>query len=75
MDGEFAKYLIVNQKFNDFEEFAQITKLWDLDFRQIDRGAFEADLLQIASPDLQVSKGKFNRKLFGQIASETNRSI
>ena len=53
MDGEFAKYLIVNQKFNDFEVFAQVTKLWDLDFRQIDRGALEADLLQITSPNLQ----------------------
>jgi len=50
-------------------------KLWDLDFRQIDRGAFEADLVQIASPGLQVSKGKFDRKLFGELPSETNRSI
>lgn len=75
MDGEFAKYLIVNQKFNDFEVFAQITKLWDLDFRQIDRGALEADLLQIASPDLQVSNSKFNRKLFGELPSETTRGV
>ncbi len=63
MDGELSKYLIINQRFNDFEVFAQITKLWNLDFRQIDRGAFEAELVQIASPDLQVSKGTFNRKL------------
>jgi len=42
MDGYFQKYFIVNKRFHDFEEFAQITKLWNLDFRQIDRSAFEA---------------------------------
>ena len=63
MDGELSKYLIINQKFNDFEEFAQLAKLWYLDFRQIDSGSFNANLVQIASPDLQVSKAYFNRKL------------
>ena len=71
MDGEFSKYLKINQKFNNFEEFAQITKLWNLDFRQIDRGEFEADIVQVASSDLQVSEGKFNRKL-DQLGSAPN---
>lgn len=63
MDGKLSKYLKLNQRFNDFEEFAILTKLWDLDFRQLDRGAYEAEMVQIASSDLQVSEAKFNRKL------------
>lgn len=63
MDSEMGGFTIINEKFNNFEHFAQMTKFWDLDFLQLDRGDFEANVLQIASPKWQVSKARFNRKL------------
>jgi AraC family transcriptional regulator, ethanolamine operon transcriptional activator len=61
--GNYTVPDVVNQKFTDFDLFAHITKMWDLDFRQIDSGDFQADVLQIASPSWQIGEGKFNRKL------------
>lgn len=63
MDGNFSKYLCFHRNFDDFEEFAQIVRQWDLDLRQIDSGLFQTELSQIASQDLQLSKSIFNRKL------------
>lgn len=63
MDGQFDRFALINQRFNNFDQFAHITKMWDLDFRQIDSGGFKADVLQVASHNWQVSEAKFNRKL------------
>ncbi len=63
MDVELGGYTVINEQFTDFDHFAQITKPWDLDFRQIDSGDFRANLLQVGSPSWQITQAKLNRKL------------
>ena len=52
-----------NQIFNDFEEFAATTRSWDVDFRQIEKGRFKADLSQYVSKNFQLARASFNRGL------------
>lgn len=63
MDAELGGYIVINEQFTDFDHFAQITKPWDLDFRQIDSGEFRANLLQVRSQSWQVNQAKLSRKL------------
>ena len=49
------------KKFRGFDEFSQIVQGWDLDFMQLDRGEFKADLLQTATPKSLISYSRFTR--------------
>jgi len=48
-------------RFGSFDDFAEATSGWDLDWRQLDRGRLRADLLQVASPDASILRVAFNR--------------
>lgn len=52
---------MLNDRFADFEEFAQATRAWDLNFVQLDRGDFETQIIQVGKEDILFSRGTFNR--------------
>ena len=49
-------------QFRDFEHFGEATRGWDFDFRQLDRGPLEADLLQVGVGPVVVMQARFNRR-------------
>ena len=48
-------------RFGSFDDFAEATRGWDLDWRQLDRGRLKAELLHVASPDASIFRVAFNR--------------
>ena len=58
-----AETLQIKSSFEDFEEFCQSIQGWGLDFKQMDRGRFCADLHQIKTPEVLISRVYFNRHL------------
>ncbi len=61
MKRKEPKFFILNDRFTDFEEFAQTARAWDLDFIQLDRGKFETRLIQIGADGVQLAQATFNR--------------
>ncbi len=57
------EYLLLHKRFNDFDDFSDMVKTWDLDFYQLDRGKFRAELLQVITNALQIGHARFNRNL------------
>lgn len=53
----------VNGKFQDLESFAYTARAWDIDFFQLDRGKFRADLTQFISGNFHFSSTRINRKI------------
>ncbi len=53
----------INDRFQDLELFAHTARAWDVDFFQLDRGEFRADLAQFISGNLQFSSTRINRKI------------
>ena len=49
--------------FNAFDHFADTVRGWDLDFHQLDRGNFFAELRQVETDAALVTRAQFNRKL------------
>ena len=49
--------------FSDFDAFAESTRSWDLDFIQLDRGTFKAELNQVGLDGVQILHARFNRQL------------
>ena len=47
--------------YQDVDEFSQIIQGWDLDFLQLDKGEFKADLLQVTTANSLLSHSRFNR--------------
>ena len=50
-------------QFQDFDDFTETVRGWDLEFRQLDRGTFRAELLQLGTNGAQVVHSRFNRHL------------
>lgn len=57
------KSIYLQQQFETFDHFADTIREFDLDFRQLDRGSFFADLRQVETDSVLVTKASFNRKL------------
>ena len=57
------KSLQIKSHFGNFEDFSQVVQGWGLDFKQMDRGKFIADLHQIMIPEVLISEARFNRHL------------
>ena len=49
--------------FSDFEDLSEATQKWNLDLRQLDRGAFQGELLQFGVGGVFVSEARFGRSL------------
>ena len=54
---------ILARRFDDFDHFNETIRDWNLDFRQIDRGAFEASVLQRQDDRIGVGYAEFTRAL------------
>jgi AraC-like DNA-binding protein len=54
--------LLGGGRFRDFDQFQESTRGWDLDFRQLDRGALDAQLLQVGFGPLVLMLVSFNRR-------------
>jgi AraC-like DNA-binding protein len=48
--------LIIDQRYDEFDEFSEAIHGWDLDFRPLQAGSPRAGVLQFGSPDLLVSR-------------------
>ncbi|MEM8954472.1 MAG: helix-turn-helix domain-containing protein [Verrucomicrobiota bacterium] len=56
-------HFTVNSHFDDFDAFSAAAVGWDLDFRQLDRGRFNARLLHLVTPQIIIAQCSFNRKI------------
>ena len=54
-----------------FDDFAEATGGWDLDWRQLDRGRLDAQLLIVASPGASILRVAFNRSFLQRGGSPT----
>ena len=54
---------LLNKRFSDFDYFAHMIRAWDLDFCQLDRGRFRAELLQVGINTSLITHARFNRNL------------
>jgi AraC-like DNA-binding protein len=57
------EHFFLNNRFNDFDEFANTIRAWDLDFFQLVPGKFWAELLQFDVNTIQILHARFNRHL------------
>jgi AraC-like DNA-binding protein len=55
--------IYLHQHFKTYDHFADKIREWNLDFRQLDHGRFHAELRQVITDSVLVSRAKFNRKL------------
>ncbi len=54
---------VASGQFGDFDAFAESVRDWNLDFRQLDRGRFEADLTYVVTPEAILGECKLSRKV------------
>lgn len=54
---------VVHRTYNDFDQMCEEAKYWNLDFRQIDRGRFSAEVLQFGLGPVHVAEATFGRCL------------
>jgi hypothetical protein len=48
--------MVLDNKFDDFDALAKSARGWDLDFRQLDRGRFEAKLTHLVTPEALLAE-------------------
>ena len=46
---------VVDHEFNDVDELSEVTKAWDLDFRQLNRGGFRGSVRQAVSGPIHIA--------------------
>ena len=55
--------MLLDNKFGDFDAFAESARGWDLDFRQLDQGKFEAKLTHLVTPEALLAECALSRKV------------
>jgi AraC-like DNA-binding protein len=53
-----SRAFLVRHRFRDLDELAQVARAWDIDFRRVDRGPFEGDVIQIGSERIQLARAR-----------------
>jgi len=53
----------IHRSFADFEDLQESARHWDLDFRQLDRGAFDGEIHLITMPEVQLGHVRFERRI------------
>ncbi len=56
-------FFSLRRHFDDFDDFASSAREWKLEFRQLDRGFFHGDILQIRHGSILLSRFSVNRRL------------
>jgi AraC family ethanolamine operon transcriptional activator len=51
------------QWFDDFDEYAHAGLAWNLEMRQLDRGQFRGEMIQLVTPGVILQKASFGRAL------------
>jgi AraC family ethanolamine operon transcriptional activator len=59
----------LHQHLNDFDEFCHNVRAWDLDYRQLERGRFNSELLIYGDNKIQFSHARLGRKMLQRGAS------
>ncbi len=54
---------VVHRTFDDFDQMCDEVRQWNLDFRQLDRGRFSAEVLQFGLGSVHISDATFERCL------------
>jgi AraC family ethanolamine operon transcriptional activator len=63
MSREISNIFVINQSFYDFDEFCVHTPAWNLDYRQLEAGAFKCGMLMVGHPDLLISRTHIMRRM------------
>ena len=58
-----GQVLFLHQQFLDFEAFCEAIYKWDMDYRQLDRGAFYSELLMFGNDTTLFTRAKLGRCL------------
>ena len=53
-----SRVFLVRHRFRDLDELAQVARAWDIDFRRVDRGPFEGDVIQMGSERVQLGRAR-----------------
>ena len=65
-------HLFQENFFTDFEDFTENLRGWNNEFRQLDKGKFRGELLQVLSDSVLITYGSSNRRLEMQGLSTKN---
>ena len=57
------KTFFLHQQFNDFEAYKENARHWDLDYQQLDRGAFSSERLVFGNDSIIFSHAKLGRRI------------
>ena len=55
--------ILIKHRFNDFDAYTASLADWNLQFNQLDRGNFIADMEQIVTADVIIKRCHFNRRI------------
>jgi len=56
------RHFFLKESFLDFDELTNAVRAWDLDFRQLDRGPLQADVLQFGGTNSLIAYARFSRR-------------
>jgi len=54
-------HFFLRRSFSDFDSFSYAVRAWDLDFRQLDSGPLQADVLQFSGTNSLIGHARFSR--------------
>ncbi|TWU13389.1 transcriptional regulator EutR [Symmachiella macrocystis] len=63
MSGDSPSTYVLQRTFADVDDLTAEARQWDVDFRQIERGKFDGELLQFATGGVHISEARFCRSL------------
>jgi AraC family ethanolamine operon transcriptional activator len=58
-----SKPFYLNQEIDDFDQFCESARRWDLDFRQLEAGPFSGQLLMFGNARLNFTRCRLSRKI------------
>jgi len=56
--------LLIHSAFHEFDELAEAIEGWDLEWQQLDRGRFYAEMQQIGTPSCLLTRVGFSRQFY-----------
>jgi hypothetical protein len=53
----------VRHQFGDVDELGEVTRAWNVDFRQLDRGRLDGSITQWATSSVQLARSTLSRRI------------